>query len=61
MSEHLVNSWQSLLSSSVEGDPIVALSWLHNGVKLALHVEMVSASRRRRRRRRRQRQRRRRQ
>lgn len=41
MSDHLVNSWESNLSSSVDGDPIVALSWLHNGVKLALHVEMV--------------------
>lgn len=41
MSEHLVNSWDSVLSSSLDGDPIVALSWLHNGVKLALHVEMV--------------------
>ncbi|XP_061894953.1 mediator of RNA polymerase II transcription subunit 16 [Entelurus aequoreus] len=44
MSEHLVNSWESLLSSSLEGDPIVALSWLHNGVKLALHVEMSSST-----------------
>lgn len=42
MSEHLVNSWESILSSSLDGDPIVALSWLHNGVKLALHVEMVA-------------------
>ncbi|TNN31447.1 Mediator of RNA polymerase II transcription subunit 16 [Liparis tanakae] len=42
MSEHLVNSWESVLSSSLDGDPIVALSWLHNGVKLALHVEMVT-------------------
>lgn len=41
MSDHLVNSWESVLSSSLDGDPIVALSWLHNGVKLALHVEMV--------------------
>ncbi|KAK1805814.1 hypothetical protein P4O66_012863, partial [Electrophorus voltai] len=39
MTEHLVNSWESTQGSSVEGDPIVALSWLHNGVKLALHVE----------------------
>uniref|UniRef100_A0A8B9RGW1 Mediator of RNA polymerase II transcription subunit 16 n=1 Tax=Astyanax mexicanus TaxID=7994 RepID=A0A8B9RGW1_ASTMX len=39
MKEHLVNSWESIQSSSVDGDPIVALSWLHNGVKLALHVE----------------------
>ncbi|KAG5850884.1 hypothetical protein ANANG_G00087130 [Anguilla anguilla] len=39
MAEHLVNSWESTLGSAVEGDPIVALSWLHNGVKLALHVE----------------------
>ncbi|XP_030639995.1 mediator of RNA polymerase II transcription subunit 16 isoform X2 [Chanos chanos] len=39
MSEHLVNSWESRQGSSVDGDPIVALSWLHNGVKLALHVE----------------------
>ncbi|MCJ8737886.1 hypothetical protein PDJAM_G00029210 [Pangasius djambal] len=39
MTEHLVNSWECTQSSSVEGDPIVALSWLHNGVKLALHVE----------------------
>uniref|UniRef100_A0AAR2IPF2 Mediator of RNA polymerase II transcription subunit 16 n=1 Tax=Pygocentrus nattereri TaxID=42514 RepID=A0AAR2IPF2_PYGNA len=39
MTEHLVNSWESTQSSSVDGDPIVALSWLHNGVKLALHVE----------------------
>uniref|UniRef100_A0A3Q3KKY9 Mediator of RNA polymerase II transcription subunit 16 n=1 Tax=Monopterus albus TaxID=43700 RepID=A0A3Q3KKY9_MONAL len=38
MSDHLVNSWESILSSSLDGDPIVALSWLHNGVKLALHV-----------------------
>ncbi|XP_037105220.1 mediator of RNA polymerase II transcription subunit 16 isoform X2 [Syngnathus acus] len=44
MSEHLVNSWHSVLSSSVEGDPIVALSWLHNGVKLALHVEMSGST-----------------
>lgn len=41
MSDHLVNSWENILSSSVDGDPVVALSWLHNGVKLALHVEMV--------------------
>ncbi|KAI4905779.1 hypothetical protein NFI96_027788 [Prochilodus magdalenae] len=39
MTEHLVNSWESTQSSSVDGDPIVALSWLHNGIKLALHVE----------------------
>ncbi|ROL47727.1 Mediator of RNA polymerase II transcription subunit 16 [Anabarilius grahami] len=39
MTEHLVNSWECTQSSSVEGDPIVSLSWLHNGVKLALHVE----------------------
>ncbi|XP_077390789.1 mediator of RNA polymerase II transcription subunit 16 isoform X2 [Festucalex cinctus] len=44
MSEHLVNSWESLLSSCVEGDPVVALSWLHNGVKLALHVEMSGST-----------------
>lgn len=42
MSEHLVNSWENILLSSVDGDPIVALTWLHNGVKLALHVEMVT-------------------
>lgn len=41
MSDHLVNSWENILMSSVDGDPIVALTWLHNGVKLALHVEMV--------------------
>lgn len=41
MSDHLVNSWENILLSSVDGDPIVALTWLHNGVKLALHVEMV--------------------
>ncbi|KAF4083464.1 hypothetical protein AMELA_G00141650 [Ameiurus melas] len=39
MTEHLVNSWESTQCSSVDGEPIVALSWLHNGVKLALHVE----------------------
>lgn len=44
MSDHLVNSWESVLSSSLDGDPIIALSWLHNGVKLALHVEMVIAA-----------------
>ncbi|KAL0181405.1 hypothetical protein M9458_023811, partial [Cirrhinus mrigala] len=37
MAEHLVNSWECTQSSSVDGDPIIALSWLHNGVKLALH------------------------
>lgn len=42
MSDHLVNSWENVLLSSVDGDPIVALTWLHNGVKLALHVEMVT-------------------
>lgn len=42
MTDHLANSWQSLVGSEVDGDPIVALSWLHNGVKLALHVEKVS-------------------
>ncbi|KAL4634809.1 mediator complex subunit 16-like [Arapaima gigas] len=42
MADHLVNSWESSLGSAVEGDPIVALSWLHNGVKLALHVEKAS-------------------
>ena len=41
MTDHLVNSWETSLGSGVDGDPIVALSWLHNGVKLALHVEMV--------------------
>uniref|UniRef100_G3PJC5 Mediator of RNA polymerase II transcription subunit 16 n=1 Tax=Gasterosteus aculeatus TaxID=69293 RepID=G3PJC5_GASAC len=44
MADHLVNSWESLLSSSLDGDPIVALSWLHNGVKLALHVEMSGST-----------------
>uniref|UniRef100_A0AAY4EPH3 Mediator of RNA polymerase II transcription subunit 16 n=1 Tax=Denticeps clupeoides TaxID=299321 RepID=A0AAY4EPH3_9TELE len=44
MTEHLVNSWESTQSSSVEGDPIVALSWLHNGVKLALHIEKSGSS-----------------
>ncbi|KAF3834647.1 hypothetical protein F7725_027205 [Dissostichus mawsoni] len=44
MSDHLVNSWECLHCSSLDGDPIVALSWLHNGVKLALHVEMFSPS-----------------
>lgn len=44
MSDHLVNSWENILLSSVDGDPIVALTWLHNGVKLALHVEMVTLS-----------------
>lgn len=44
MSDHLVNSWENVLLSSVDGDPIVALTWLHNGVKLALHVEMVRLS-----------------
>lgn len=41
MADHLANSWESLVGSRVDGDPIVALSWLHNGVKLALHVEKV--------------------
>ena len=41
MADHLANSWESSVGSLVEGDPIVALSWLHNGVKLALHVEKV--------------------
>lgn len=41
MVDHLANSWESRVGSLVEGDPIVALSWLHNGVKLALHVEKV--------------------
>lgn len=45
MAEHLVNGWESSLGSAVEGDPIVALSWLHNGVKLALHVEKVGRGR----------------
>ncbi|KAM9460648.1 mediator of RNA polymerase II transcription subunit 16 [Clarias gariepinus] len=44
MTEHLVNSWECIQSSSVEGDPIVALSWLHNGVKLALHVEKSAST-----------------
>uniref|UniRef100_A0A8C9ULJ3 Mediator of RNA polymerase II transcription subunit 16 n=1 Tax=Spermophilus dauricus TaxID=99837 RepID=A0A8C9ULJ3_SPEDA len=44
MADHLANSWESCLGSMVEGDPIVALSWLHNGVKLALHVEKSGAS-----------------
>ncbi|KAK1157175.1 mediator of RNA polymerase II transcription subunit 16 [Acipenser oxyrinchus oxyrinchus] len=44
MAEHLVNGWESSLGSAVEGDPIVALSWLHNGVKLALHVEKSGSS-----------------
>lgn len=42
--DHLVNRWQLVLSSSLDGDPIVALSWLHNGVKLALHVEMSGST-----------------
>lgn len=44
MSDHLVNSWESALCSSLDGDPIVALTWLHNGVKLALHVEMSGST-----------------
>ncbi|XP_059950775.1 mediator of RNA polymerase II transcription subunit 16 isoform X2 [Mesoplodon densirostris] len=44
MADHLANSWESPVGSLVEGDPIVALSWLHNGVKLALHVEKSGAS-----------------
>ncbi|KAJ8777037.1 hypothetical protein J1605_014901 [Eschrichtius robustus] len=44
MADHLANSWESPMGSLVEGDPIVALSWLHNGVKLALHVEKSGAS-----------------
>uniref|UniRef100_A0A8C6RY20 Mediator of RNA polymerase II transcription subunit 16 n=1 Tax=Nannospalax galili TaxID=1026970 RepID=A0A8C6RY20_NANGA len=44
MAEHLANSWESTVCSRVDGDPIVALSWLHNGVKLALHVEKSGAS-----------------
>ncbi|XP_047633753.1 mediator of RNA polymerase II transcription subunit 16 isoform X2 [Phacochoerus africanus] len=44
MADHLANSWESPVGSLVEGDPIVALSWLHNGVKLALHVEKSAAS-----------------
>ncbi|KAM4050073.1 mediator of RNA polymerase II transcription subunit 16 [Anomaloglossus baeobatrachus] len=44
MTDHLANSWQSLVGSEVDGDPIVALSWLHNGVKLALHVEKSGIS-----------------
>lgn len=41
MTDHLANSWENTVGSMVEGDPVVALSWLHNGVKLALHVEKV--------------------
>ncbi|XP_078054213.1 mediator of RNA polymerase II transcription subunit 16 isoform X3 [Mustelus asterias] len=44
MTDHLVNGWDNIVGSSVDGDPIVALSWLHNGVKLALHVEKSGAS-----------------
>uniref|UniRef100_A0A673WXR6 Mediator of RNA polymerase II transcription subunit 16 n=1 Tax=Salmo trutta TaxID=8032 RepID=A0A673WXR6_SALTR len=44
MADHLVNSWETSLGSAVDGDPIVALSWLHNGVKLALHVEMSGST-----------------
>lgn len=44
MADHLANSWESPVGSLVEGDPIVALSWLHNGVKLALHVEKVGVT-----------------
>uniref|UniRef100_A0A3P9HJC8 Mediator of RNA polymerase II transcription subunit 16 n=2 Tax=Oryzias latipes TaxID=8090 RepID=A0A3P9HJC8_ORYLA len=44
MTDHLVNSWESILSSSLDRDPIIALSWLHNGVKLALHVEMSGST-----------------
>ncbi|KAM3656512.1 mediator of RNA polymerase II transcription subunit 16 isoform 1-T1 [Ammospiza maritima maritima] len=44
MTDHLANSWENTVGSVVEGDPVVALSWLHNGVKLALHVEKSGAS-----------------
>lgn len=44
MTDHLANSWENTVGSLVEGDPVVALSWLHNGVKLALHVEKVCPS-----------------
>uniref|UniRef100_A0A8V1AC00 Mediator of RNA polymerase II transcription subunit 16 n=1 Tax=Gallus gallus TaxID=9031 RepID=A0A8V1AC00_CHICK len=44
MTDHLANSWENTMGSMVEGDPVVALSWLHNGVKLALHVEKSGAS-----------------
>uniref|UniRef100_A0A8C4YZE5 Mediator of RNA polymerase II transcription subunit 16 n=2 Tax=Gadus morhua TaxID=8049 RepID=A0A8C4YZE5_GADMO len=44
MADHLVSSWESSLGSALAGEPIVALSWLHNGVKLALHVEMSGST-----------------
>ncbi|XP_062308317.1 mediator of RNA polymerase II transcription subunit 16 isoform X2 [Osmerus eperlanus] len=44
MADHLVNSWETIVGSAVDGDPIIALSWLHNGVKLALHVEMSGST-----------------
>lgn len=42
MADYLVNSWESFVGSLVEGDFIVVLFWLYNGVKLALYVEKVS-------------------
>ncbi|KAG8126824.1 hypothetical protein E2320_022084 [Naja naja] len=36
MMDHLANSWESEVGSEVEGDPVVALSWLHNGFSPSL-------------------------
>ncbi|KAB1279377.1 Mediator of RNA polymerase II transcription subunit 16 [Camelus dromedarius] len=44
VADHLANSWGCHVGSLGEGGPIVALSWLHNDVKLALHVEKSGAS-----------------
>lgn len=41
MVDYLVNSWESLVGSLVEGDFIVVLFWLYNGVKLVLYVEKL--------------------
>ncbi|XP_078478716.1 mediator of RNA polymerase II transcription subunit 16 [Lampetra planeri] len=41
--EHLLNGWEAVGEGGPDGEPLLALAWLHNGIKLDLHVEKVGA------------------
>ncbi|XP_071803038.1 mediator of RNA polymerase II transcription subunit 16-like [Asterias amurensis] len=43
MKDHLLNDWESVAESHVNGEPIVALGWLHNGVKISYNVDNIDS------------------
>ncbi|XP_072042596.1 mediator of RNA polymerase II transcription subunit 16-like [Amphiura filiformis] len=39
MKQYLLNEWRCVAQSHLKGEPIVALAWLHNGIKIQYNVD----------------------